>query len=133
MATRGRLQLSYVVAALGYMIGIFILSSSEGTIGPSSLVLTKALHIPLFAGVTGCLLLAVTGGRWYRRVSVQAYVLVAAIAIACAVADEWRQAFVVSRIGSALDVLLDCVGIGLAILIHAVVARRVNARQVTPL
>lgn len=132
MATKVKLQFSYVVAALGYMTGIFILSSSEGKFGPSSLLLTKVLHIPLFAGVAGCLLLAVTGGRWYRRVSIQAYALVGFVAIAYAAADEWRQTFVIDRIGSVGDFLLDSAGVGLAIVIHALVARRMNGRPAAP-
>jgi hypothetical protein len=131
MATRVKLQFSYIVAALGYMTGVYILSASEGTIGPSSVLFTKALHVPLFAGVAGCLLLAVTGGQWYRRMSIRAYALVGFIAIALAAAGEWRQSFVIGRIGSVYDVLLDGVGIGLAIVIHALIAHRMHGRQAT--
>jgi VanZ family protein len=117
-------QFGYLVAAFGYMTGVFLLSSSETNIGPTSVLLTKLLHIPLFAGVAGCLLLAVTGGRWYRTVSIQAYALVAVLAVGYAAADEWHQSFIETRIATLGDFLLNCAGVGLAIMIQFLVARR---------
>jgi VanZ family protein len=119
-----KFQFGYLIAAVGYMTGVFLLSSSEANIGPSSIALTKILHIPLFAGVAGCLLLAATGGQWYRTLSIQAYLLVAGLAVGYAAADEWHQSFNTGRVAAVGDFLLNCVGVGLAIAIQLFVARR---------
>lgn len=124
-------QFGYLVAALGYMTGVFLLSSSEVNIGPSSVLLTKVLHIPLFAGLAGCLLLAVTGGQWYRTLSIHAYALVAVLAVGYAAADEWHQSFTADRVAMVSDFLLNCVGVGLAIMIQLLVSRRMARKRET--
>jgi VanZ family protein len=126
-----KFQFGYLVAAVGYMTGVFLLSSSEASIGPSSILLTKVLHIPLFAGLAGCLLLAVTGGQWYRTLSIQAYMLVAVLAVGYAAADEWHQSFNADRVAAVGDFLLNCVGVGLAIVIQLMVARRMARKRET--
>jgi VanZ like family len=126
-----KFQFGYLVAAVGYMTGVVLLSSSEASFGPSSFLLTKALHIPLFAGVAGCLLLAVTGGQWYRTLSAQAYALVAVLAVGYAAADEWHQSFVADRVAQVSDFVLNCVGVGLAIMIQWLVSRRMARKRET--
>ena len=108
---RGTFKLGFGVAALGYITAIFVLSSSEGRFGPSSIILTKLLHIPLYAGLTWCLLLTATGGHWYRAVSWRVYAVVGVIATACAALDEGLQAFVPGRSASLLDFVLNSLGV----------------------
>jgi len=120
---KARLHLGYAAFALTYMIGIFLLShiSPEGgsaLIDSVSPLLSNALHIPIFAGLAWCLLMAMAGGRWQQTVSWEWYWTVGLIAAAYAALDEWHQSFVPGRSANAGDFLLDCLGIAGCILIH---------------
>lgn len=55
-----KFHLGYGVAAIGYMTGIFMLSSLPGAkSGPAVQLLTNFLHAPLFFGLALLLLLSV--------------------------------------------------------------------------
>jgi hypothetical protein len=111
------------------MIGIALLSSGpeEGVVaGVAISEFWDLLHVPLFAGLAVCLLLAVTGGQWSCRVSWQLYAAVIAIAVGYAAFDEWYQAFVPGRYSSATDFVLNCVGVGGLVLVHRLARGRVR-------
>jgi hypothetical protein len=116
--TPSALDIGYTVAALGYIVGISVLSGSSGELGPSSLPLLKLLHLPLFAGLAASVLLAVTRGQWTARVGWRTYAAVASVAALVAVLDEYRQTFTLNRLGSVGDVALDWVGIATLLLVH---------------
>ena len=73
------------------------------------LVVRKFIHFATF-GVLAALvwraLAAAHPGRWYWRTAG----LALAITAAYAASDEWHQTFVPTRVGSALDVLIDTAG-----------------------
>ncbi|NWF57122.1 MAG: VanZ family protein [Syntrophaceae bacterium] len=77
------------------------------------------LHIPLYGILTILLLLAFASKPETSRPS--RYWMAAWIAIAVAVVDEYLQSFIPSREGSLGDILLDFLGIVLAMIL----ARRV--------
>jgi VanZ like family len=113
----------YGLAAVGYMAGIFLLSSSRDEVAPASVLILKLLHLPLFAGLAACLLLSVTQGRWYRFIPGYLYGLIALLAISYAAFDEWHQSFVPGRSASVGDFLLNCVGIALLLTVHRLAGR----------
>lgn len=114
-----KFHLGYGVAAVGYMTGIFILSSFQaGTSGPAVQLFANLVHIPLFFGLSLCLLLSLNGGQWYGRMPDQLYGVIALLAGAYAVFDEWHQSLVVGRFAGVGDFLLDCLGIVGLLLIH---------------
>lgn len=82
-------------------------------------VLSNLAHVPLFAGLTFGLLMIAAGGRWSRPLSSGAYALVGLAAVGFAVVDEWHQSFVPNRFAGVGDIVLDGIGIGGVILLHA--------------
>ena len=65
-----------------------------------------------------------------RRVGARHWMLSLAIAAACAVTDEVHQSFIASRTSSPVDVLIDCIGAGLGVLVaQRWLARRPWARS----
>lgn len=109
----------YGVAAIGYMTGIFFLSSLQGAeSGPAVRLFSNLLHIPLFAGLAWCLLLSLSGGQWIRTLSLPLYGIIGLLAGAYAALDEWHQFFVPHRSASVSDFLLDCVGIAGLLFLH---------------
>ena len=107
---------------LAVMALIFALSATpdlSSGLGAWDLVLRKLAHITIF----GVLWLTLArAARWRRPV------VTAVIALLYAVSDEVHQSFVEGRHGSPVDVLIDAVGIGLAMLAWVVATRR---REVT--
>jgi len=67
---------------------------------------------------------------WLRALGDRAANVLPAVAITLAYAatDEWHQTFVQGRSGRPLDWLIDALGVGIAIAIHA---RSVRSRQVS--
>jgi VanZ family protein len=116
-----KFHLGYGLAAIGYMTGIFVLSSAPGESALSSPLFWNLLHVPLFAGLASCLLLSLTEGQWDRSLSWQLYVVIGLLAGVYAAVDEWHQSFVSGRYASAVDFLLNCVGIVALLLIHRLV------------
>jgi VanZ family protein len=92
-----KFHLGYGVATIGYLTGIFILSSLPGEAsGHAGRVLTNLLHLPMFFGLALCLLLTVSGGQWDRSVPYQLYWAVGLLGGTYAAFDEWHQSFVAS-------------------------------------
>jgi VanZ family protein len=118
-----KLSAGYGLAAIGYMTGIFLLSSWQTSHAPASPLVLKLLHLPLFAGLAASLLLGLTQGHWSRAVSWQGYGVIALVAGSYAAFDEWHQSIVPGRSASVGDVLLDCVGITLFLALHRLIAR----------
>jgi VanZ family protein len=123
------LHLGYTAGAIGYMIGIALLSSGpEESAAAASIgsAFWDLLHVPLFGGLAMCLLLAVTGGQWSCRVPWRLYAGITAIAVGYAAFDEWYQAFVPGRYSSAMDFALNCVGVAGLVLVHRLAMGRVS-------
>lgn len=86
-------------------------------------LLSNLFHIPLFAGLTWCLLMSLCGGRWNRVVSGPLYILTGLLAGAYAAVDELHQSYQVGRFASVGDFLLDCTGICGLLLLHRITRR----------
>lgn len=117
-----KLHGGYTLLTLGYMAGIFLLSGTpaqdNGPIGLIPEFLQNGLHVPLFAGLTLCVFLSLSGGRWKQPAPFLLYGAVGLFACAYAALDEWHQSFVPGRFASVSDVFLDCVGIIGLLLVH---------------
>jgi len=103
---------------LAVMALIFALSATpdlSSGLGTWDLVLRKIAHVAIYA------LLWLTLARaadWRRPI------LVSVIAVLYAASDEIHQSFVEGRHGTATDVAIDAVGIGLAAAVWLLSARR---------
>lgn len=104
----------YLLASLAYMVGLFYLSSLPGSAtgpdAPSWRVISNAAHIPFFAGLGLCLAMTFAEWSWPSRTTGTL-----AIGLAYSVFDEWHQSWSPGRSASFGDVLLDMVGIALAV------------------
>jgi VanZ family protein len=101
---------------------IFFLSAQPNLntgLGTWDLILRKLAHMAEF----GLLWLL-----WWRALGYRGKALPALIAIAYAVTDELHQTTVDGRVGSPVDVLIDSVGVALAVL----VARRARSDSLAP-
>ncbi|HEX8156832.1 MAG TPA: VanZ family protein [Solirubrobacteraceae bacterium] len=111
---------------LPVMALIYALSAQPdlGTgLGVWDTVLRKLAHIAIF----GVLWLALARATDWRRP-----VLATVIAVLYAISDEFHQTFVNDRHGSALDVAIDTIGMGLAALAWLQAARRRGGRPGPP-
>ncbi len=105
---------------------IFWLSATpdlSSGLGSLDLVLRKAAHITIFA-VLWLTFVRATG--WRRPIAATV------AALLYAGSDEFHQTFVQGRHGSASDVAIDAVGMGLAALAWTVAARRRGGRPGPP-
>ncbi len=110
-----RIHFGYAVAAVGYMLAIFVLSADEpGGSGRTWSATAMLLRVPLIACLVVCLLLAFGGGRWNRPLAWPLYVPIAGIA---AVYAAWRYA-------SVAEVTLSCAGIGMLVVLHRLAGSR---------
>ena len=103
---------------LAVMTLIFALSATPDLstgLGPWDTLLRKLAHITIF-GVLWLTLARAT--RWRRPI------LATVIALAYAISDELHQSFVAGRHGSPVDVAIDALGIGLALLAWVLALRR---------
>lgn len=91
-------------------------------------VFVKGFHVLEFFA------LAVVAGLTLRRFGVEKWIgWGAGIAFVYACSDEWHQTFVPARGGRVSDVLIDSVGIGLAVLVMIRFAKReVRAPDLVP-
>jgi len=106
MAAAGRF-----VPPIALMGVIFFLSAQpdlNSGLGTLDTILRKGAHMLEFG-----LLWAL----WWRAFGYRGAGWAALIALAYAVTDEYHQSFVAGRVGSPVDVLVDAVGVGLAVLI----------------
>jgi VanZ family protein len=108
----GAMNPFFSVLSAFYIFGIFYWADSPavaqiGAFNPYSL-----LHIPLYGILTILLILALRPGAGIagrnRRVGA------GLIALAVGILDEYHQTFIPTRTGDPVDVLLDVLGIGLA-------------------
>jgi VanZ family protein len=104
---------------LAYMAGLFVMSSVPGddpNVAGGAIIewltpqLQNLLHIPLYAGLAGCWLWALSGSAHHTRLT-----LAFALTLAWAVFDEWYQTTVPGRYGSVTDLALNVIGASLAI------------------
>jgi len=109
--------MNYFFAALpaAYIFGIFFYADSQmasqiAVFNPFSL-----LHIPLYGILTLLLVLALCPQSAAN--SQLRYTLAALMAMAVAIVDEIYQSFIPSREGSITDVLLDALGVSLALIL----------------
>jgi VanZ family protein len=110
------------------MVLIFFLSSqqSDGSHGVIELLLRKLAHVTEYGILTLCWWRALRGlgvGRDYRAT----VTLAVGMALAYAATDELHQTFVRGRHGTPVDVLIDGIGMAIAVLILL----RVYARRRT--
>jgi VanZ family protein len=103
----------FAVLPAAYVFGIFFYADSQvvsriAVFNPFSL-----LHIPLYGILTLLLVLALCSGSAVN--CKPRYMLAALIAIGVAILDEFYQSFIPSREGSITDILLDVLGISLAL------------------
>jgi VanZ family protein len=104
-----------VVAWAGLIFGLSSISAFGTDLGPLDIVLSKGAHLTEYA-VLGFLLV------WASRRESVAFV----VGILYAASDEVHQHFVPGRHGSALDVVIDTVGIAIGVYL----ARRAGLRRV---
>lgn len=100
------------IAPLALMALIFILSAQpdlDSGLGTLDLVLRKLAHATEFALLT---LLWAWALRPATRLNVP---LAALIALVYAASDEFHQTFVAGRSGTPADVLIDALGVGIAL------------------
>jgi hypothetical protein len=113
----------YLVLTLGYMGGIYWLSSIPGEVDPESPLLAgiiawtppalqNLLHVPLFGLLTWL---------WYHTLSawnrfhVVALTVALILAVGYGVFDEWHQLHVPGRYASFTDIALNCAGVALVL------------------
>ena len=75
--------------------------------------LQNALHVPAYAALAGAWCWALRA--WLHGTTAVAMVA-GGISVGYGVLDEWHQSFVPGRYASMTDVLLDALGVGLALL-----------------
>jgi VanZ family protein len=100
------------LAPLGLMALIFVLSAQpdlDSGLGALDLVLRKLAHATVYAFLTLAWAWAL---RPVTRLSVP---LAASIALLYAVSDEYHQTFVDGRSGTSTDVLIDAIGVCVAL------------------
>ena len=119
MATIGRFGPPLALMGL-----IFFLSAQPdlGTgLGVWDTILRKLAHMTEYA---------LLWFLWWRALGYggRAKLIAAGIAVAYAASDEFHQSFVEGRHGTPVDVLIDSVGIGLAVLL----SRRLRSRPAAP-
>jgi VanZ family protein len=100
------------LAPLALMALIFVLSAQpdlDSGLGTLDLVLRKLTHAAEYA------LLTLAWAWALRPVTRLSVALAALIALLYAVSDEYHQTFVTGRSGTATDVLVDAVGVGIGL------------------
>jgi VanZ family protein len=111
---------------LAVMALIFALSATpdlNSGLGVWDTILRKLAHVTIFAVLALTLIRAT---HWRRPI------LAAVIAIAYAISDEVHQHFVRDRHGTPVDVAIDAIGIGLAVLACVLAARARGGRPGPP-
>jgi VanZ family protein len=126
-----RLHPGYMIAAVGYMAGLFALSAAPPDIGGSgalgSPLAWNLLHVPVYGGLACLVLLGLNDGRW-RGSAWRLHGWTALVCVLHALLDEWHQSFVPGRQSSFADVLLNCIGIAGALLFSRLVGARSRPR-----
>lgn len=110
------------------IFGIFFWADSPTVSRISVLNPFSLLHIPLYGFLTFFLVRALAGGR--KSNSRFRYALTALIAIGTAILDEMNQSGMPYREGSITDVLLDAIGVSLALFLSS--RARLSLRPIFP-
>ena len=104
---------AHTAAWLGPLLRALLPSASPETLAVLHFVARKAWHLIEYA---------VLAGLWWRALGNASAPL--ALVLLTAILDELRQSFTPGRVGSARDVLLDCVAAGAVLLSMAKLRRR---------
>lgn len=113
--SRGAMNAFFLALSTLYIFMIFFYADSSAVSVVSEVNPFSLLHIPLYGILTGILLLALASrGNFKRNVR---YALAAVIALSTGILDEYNQSSIPARDASGGDVLLDCVGIILVLLL----------------
>ncbi|MBI2469461.1 MAG: VanZ family protein [Candidatus Rokubacteria bacterium] len=117
----------YGLLTLTYVVGIYWLSSRPDLDPRQSdlwiQLAANLLHVPLYGGLTFCLLQAISGGRAGEEPSRDLSALALLATASYAALDEWHQSFVPGRSASVGDLFLDFVGIAGMLLVVRLSAR----------
>ncbi len=106
----------FICLVIFYVSGItFPVSTETGVPGISTIV----YHMSIFFFFAIFLFLSFPEGKKNRKV----FALLALIAAAYAVLDEFHQSFVPGRVTAVGDFLIDCIGIAFAALIYFVITK----------
>ena len=100
---------SRLVPPLLLMAAIFVFSAQPDLstgLGTLDTILRKAVHMAEYA---------LLWWLWWRALGYRGAAVAAAITVAYAASDEYHQSFVEGRHGTPVDVLIDAVGVGLAV------------------
>jgi VanZ family protein len=122
--------LSLLAPPLLVMAVIFYLSAQTSTADHSTfeVIVRKIGHVIEYLVLTLLAIRAVRG-LWPAAGARAAIAAGAATALAYAISDEVHQTFVSGRHGTPVDVLIDSIGITLAVLLHAWLGRLRAASQ----
>ena len=101
----------FIVLSAGYIFGIFFWADSPALSKISEFNLFSLLHVPFYGIMTGLLLLAFAS-RGKTNLNAR-FVLVALVATAVGILDEYYQSFIPTREASLGDIFLDIVGASL--------------------
>jgi len=112
------MRLIFSILSIAYTAGIFLFADSSMVSDLSTFNPYSLLHIPLYGILTFFLILCSMPLKFYpsNPTNWRTYFLLSGgIALFVAIADEIHQAYVPGRDASVTDVLLDMVGISLAL------------------
>ena len=129
------MRILFSILSLFYIAAIFILAGFPVAHTLSQFNPYSLLHIPLFGILAFLLIFSMVPIPWGFKVSIQPgsdtrrlpseetkdlklrFLIAGAIALVVAIFDEIHQLYVPGRNGSAMDVVLDLVGIAIALLL----------------
>jgi len=109
------MRLFFSILSIAYVAGIFLLADSSVVSDLSTFNPYSLLHIPLYGILTFLLILSFMPITQLPNHLITRFLVVGFIALIVAIADEIHQAYVPDRDASVTDILLDMVGIGLAL------------------
>ena len=109
------MRLFFSILSIAYVAGIFLFADSSVVSDLSTFNPYSLLHIPLYGILTFLLVFTFMPRTQLPNHFITRFLVVGCIALIVAIADEIHQAYVPDRDASVTDILLDMVGIGLAL------------------
>lgn len=109
------MRLFFSILSIAYIAGIFLFADSSVVSDLSTFNPYSLLHIPLYGILTFLLALSFRLVTQLPNHLITRFLVVGFIALIVAIVDEIHQAYVPGRDASITDVLLDLVGISLAL------------------